>query len=81
MSVDSRGEEDRSEEKFLTGDGQGGKSEEGRHATGGAYLNSRLTFIYLATFNFYGRDPADRLAPQVAPAVWSEPRRDSRLDW
>lgn len=33
------------------------------HATGGAYLNSRLTFIYLATFNFYGRDPADSLGP------------------
>lgn len=33
------------------------------HATGGAYLNSRLTFIYLATFNFYGRDAADRLGP------------------
>lgn len=33
------------------------------HATGGAYLNSRLTFIYLATFNFYGRDAADRLDP------------------
>lgn len=29
----------------------------------GAYLNSRLTFIYLATFNFYGRDPADSLGP------------------
>lgn len=67
----------RSEEKFLTGE-DGGKKRGGRHATGGAYLNSRLTFIYLATFNFYGRDLADRLASQVAPAVWSERRRDAR---
>lgn len=41
----------------------GGKKRMRIHATGGAYLNSRLTFIYLATFNFYGRDPADSLGP------------------
>lgn len=56
-------------EKFLTGApgwggwGAGGKKRMRIHATGGAYLNSRLTFIYLATFNFYGRDPADSLGP------------------
>lgn len=45
------------------GEQGGGKKRKDIHATGGAYLNSRLTFIYLATFNFYGRDPGDRLGP------------------
>lgn len=80
LSVNPGDEVDRSEGKFLTGE-RIEKKRGGRHATGGAYLNSRLTFIYLATFNFYGRDLADRLASQVAPAVWSEFRRDPRLDW
>lgn len=44
------------------GEGEG-KERMRIHATGGAYLNSRLTFIYLATFNFYGRDPADSSGP------------------
>lgn len=54
-----------SRETFLTDawSWRADREREKAHATGGAYLNSRLTFIYLATFNFYGRDAADRLNP------------------
>jgi len=61
------------------GGGEGKKASTGIHATGGAYLNSRLTFIYLATFNFYGRDPADSLGTAgssrcVVPGTPGAPR-------
>lgn len=71
----------------------GGKKRMRIHATGGAYLNSRLTFIYLATFNFYGRDPADSLDPAGssrcvvpgtpgAPGAWYNIRgRAAPLNW
>lgn len=71
----------------------GGEKRMRIHATGGAYLNSRLTFIYLATFNFYGRDPADSLGPAGssrcvvpgtpgAPGAWYNIRgRAAPLNW
>lgn len=80
-------------EKFLTGGLGGGKKRMRIHATGGAYLNSRLTFIYLATFNFYGRDSADSLGPAGssrcvvpgtpgAPGAWYNIRgRAAPLNW
>ena len=71
----------------------GGKKCMRIHATGGAYLNSRLTFIYLATFNFYGRDSVDSLGPAGssrcvvpgtpgAPGAWYNIRgRAAPLNW